>query len=267
MLVSKTELVRHSFKHGFWLILIVTNAAAEEAQQPKPAEERQKDLPGAIAFSVLGCSTMLPFAVQAARWRLCWEAVCGFFLMIVSATFYIHEARDKAYAKDWQFFAGELHYGMHWIQWQRIMSILTVTVGCSLWTLLLQNENRSVDGMLNALYSSTSIIMFERDMWNLQNTTLPFMMGLGLWVGKCVATKKRPSLHKRWFLAAMVVWIAAIIFFYISYHHEDQWYSIVRPLHHTWHSLAGFAMFFTLRAVKVEEREWYQQQCVTDTSE
>lgn len=234
-------------------------AESEEELELRPAEERQKDLPAAIALSVVGCSTMLPFVIQAARNRLMWEAICCFFLIMTSMTFYIHEARDKAYAKDWQLFAHEVHYGMHWIQWQKIMSILTVTVGCSLLTLLLQNDNREVDGMLNAVYCSTSLILFERDVWSLENTTFPFAMGLCLWLGKCMTQKKGPKLNARWFIAALVTWIAAIVFFYVSYHNEQQWYSIIRPLHHIWHSLAGLGLFFTLRAVKVEEREWYQR--------
>lgn len=172
-----------------WCVCLAERRAAEDYEQLAPAEERQKDLPAAYTFSILGCSTMLPFVIQAARNRLLWEAMCSFFLIIVSMTFYIHEAKDKAYAEDWQFFAGEVHYGMHWVQWQRIMSILTVTVGCSLFTLLLQNENRAVDGMLNALYCSSSLILFERDMWSLENTTVPFMIGLFLWLGKCLTQK------------------------------------------------------------------------------
>lgn len=222
-------------------------------------EYRKKALSVAVILSILSTSLLMPYIKATWRRGLYFESVTCFFLSIVSVTFYVHEANDKASAYDGMYYSDIVHFDMHWIQWQRVMSMLAVLVSCSVVTLCMQNDNRSIDELLHGLYFCVAIILFERDQWATEHTIAPVAFAILLWGLKVVVTRKKPQMDQREAFRAVILWVFALLFYFVSYKNELQHKSMVRPVHHAWHALAAVAMLITLKTAAVTDRTWHQQ--------
>eukprot|EP00397_Hematodinium_sp_SG-2012_P036577 GEMP01039497.1.p1 GENE.GEMP01039497.1~~GEMP01039497.1.p1 ORF type:complete len:275 (+),score=33.70 GEMP01039497.1:132-956(+) len=208
--------------------------------------------------------------------KRCFESVVSVMVVCMGVTQGVLESHDKVYMWDnvasypphvtavngdisitftWDQLTRFTWSGLTFIQWQKLLVQSWTTVTCMLLVMTMQNNNREVDRMYMALFSTSILILFE--IAHHQNLPIARFAGLSIVFAFLLAIFKGADCRRRGnkrfidqhqFLKASLFYVVAMLCFSMRYHGEARKNSLLRPFFGVSVFCAGFGSYFLVHA-------------------